>query len=165
MTIDLRSLFVSDGASQSLNLNFDFSDVEYQGMRPFTGPVMLDATLCNRAGVVSLSGEAVAEYYGPCDRCGEECSAEIRVPLNYTLVKALASSEEKDGFIVLPDLQLDVEPLILSDLILAIPTKHLCSPECKGLCARCGHNLNHGKCACKDTETDPRLEALKQLLD
>lgn len=45
-----------------------------------------------------------------------------------------------------------------------MPTKMLCKPDCKGLCCKCGKNLNDGPCDCQK-DVDPRLEALLQLLD
>ena len=43
-------------------------------------------------------------------------------------------------------------------------TKFLCSEDCKGLCPRCGKNLNLGPCGCRK-EPDPRFAVLEQLLD
>jgi uncharacterized protein len=43
-------------------------------------------------------------------------------------------------------------------------TKFLCREDCKGLCARCGKNLNLGPCGC-GKEIDPRFAVLEQLLD
>ena len=51
-----------------------------------------------------------------------------------------------------------------ADLVLELPLRYLCKPDCKGLCCRCGKNLNDGPCGCQK-EIDPRLAALRQLLD
>ena len=48
--------------------------------------------------------------------------------------------------------------------VLNMDSKLLCSEDCKGLCSRCGANLNLGPCDCKP-EPDPRFAALQQLLD
>ena len=50
------------------------------------------------------------------------------------------------------------------ELLLFFPTKMLCKPDCKGLCCKCGKNLNDGPCDCQK-DVDPRLESLLQLLD
>ena len=49
-------------------------------------------------------------------------------------------------------------------MVLAMDSKHVCSEDCKGLCATCGADLNEGPCGCKP-EIDPRFAALAQLLD
>ena len=60
--------------------------------------------------------------------------------------------------------KVDVEDLARTAFILGMDTKTLCSEDCKGLCARCGADLNLGPCSCKK-EVDPRLAALAKLLE
>ena len=57
-----------------------------------------------------------------------------------------------------------MEDIIRSVFVLNMDSKLLCSDDCKGLCCRCGKNLNDGPCSC-EKEIDPRLAALKQLLN
>ena len=54
--------------------------------------------------------------------------------------------------------------LTLSSCYFALPSKFLCDDDCKGLCPKCGANLNEGPCECKK-DIDPRFEALLSLLD
>jgi len=58
---------------------------------------------------------------------------------------------------------LDLTEVIRQHIILNIPMKPLCKPDCLGLCPKCGHNLNYGPCGCKEEEIDPRLAILKTL--
>lgn len=60
--------------------------------------------------------------------------------------------------------ELDLAPLIRELAWLAIPMKHLCDPECQGLCPHCGVNLNEEPCQCEEVRIDPRLAPLKELL-
>lgn len=60
-------------------------------------------------------------------------------------------------------LEINVAHLAFEEFLLALPFKALCSEECKGLCPKCGHNLNTGPCACVRDEGDPRLAALRNL--
>ena len=50
-------------------------------------------------------------------------------------------------------------------LLLDFPTRVLCSEDCKGLCHKCGKDLNEGDCGCDHREIDPRFAVLQQLLD
>lgn len=59
---------------------------------------------------------------------------------------------------------LDTDELLAEQLILTIPMKPLCSPQCKGICPVCGADLNVAGCRCETKETDPRMKALEQLL-
>jgi uncharacterized protein len=54
--------------------------------------------------------------------------------------------------------------LVCEDIVFSLPLRFLCDEECKGLCSRCGKNLNDGPCDCKK-EIDPRMAALLQLLE
>lgn len=49
----------------------------------------------------------------------------------------------------------DLTQDIREDILLNLPAFPLCSPECRGLCAHCGRNLNEGPCACKPPEVAP----------
>jgi uncharacterized protein len=58
---------------------------------------------------------------------------------------------------------ISVTPIVEERIQLAVPMKPLCSPECRGLCVRCGADLNSGPCGCPTEIMDPRWEALKAL--
>jgi len=60
---------------------------------------------------------------------------------------------------------LDVIDLLREQFQLVLPMKPLCREDCKGLCPECGTNLNRGTCDCTPHWEDPRLAALKGLLD
>ena len=59
--------------------------------------------------------------------------------------------------------EVDLEPLLREQVILAVPFAPLCSEDCKGLCPVCGIDLNTGTCTCDRTPIDPRWTALKNL--
>jgi uncharacterized protein len=59
--------------------------------------------------------------------------------------------------------EIDLGDAIREELILVAPTYVLCREDCKGLCARCGADLNLGPCGCVDDERDPRWDALRGL--
>jgi uncharacterized protein len=59
--------------------------------------------------------------------------------------------------------EIDVSPIVQEQLILALPTRPLCDPECRGLCSQCGASLNAGDCGCVIEQGDPRLAVLRSL--
>ena len=73
-------------------------------------------------------------------------------------------NEEDDEILLLEDGKVDVGELAREAFILDMYTKTLCSEDCKGLCPRCGADLNLGPCSCKK-EVDPRLAVLAKLLE
>ena len=86
------------------------------------------------------------------------------MPILHVLVTSL-NNEENDELILVENDRLDLKELVLSDLLLNLPMKHLCREDCKGLCPKCGANLNEGECGCNRKPVDPRFAALRDLLD
>ena len=59
--------------------------------------------------------------------------------------------------------EIDLAPLVHEQAILALPTIPLCAEGCRGLCPRCGADLNAGPCGCPPPAPDPRLAPLRAL--
>ena len=72
-------------------------------------------------------------------------------------------SEEAEAFCLQGE-ELDIDDLLETAFILDMESKSLCRPDCKGLCPKCGKDLNDGPCGCRP-DIDPRLAVLEQLLD
>ena len=163
MTIDLRKYYL--GASETLEWEMDLSEMELGGVKPFCAPVKVHAELKGSPASVELSGWAVYTMTMPCDRCFELTTQEHKLDLFHTVVRELSDEEDNDGeFVLAPDDTLDLDELLTEDLLLDVPSKFLCSLDCKGLCPSCGKNLNHGDCDCQQDTVDPRLAILKELL-
>lgn len=60
---------------------------------------------------------------------------------------------------------LDLKDVLREQILLSVPMKVVCREDCKGLCPRCGQNLNQGDCSCPAAVGDVRWEALKGLKD
>ncbi len=61
--------------------------------------------------------------------------------------------------------ELDLSNAVREEVILALNPYVVCDPGCRGLCPRCGTNLNERSCGCAEEERDPRWEALRALKD
>ena len=57
----------------------------------------------------------------------------------------------------------DLTPQMREDILLQLPQRALCQPDCQGLCPACGKDLNSGRCQCRVTQTDQRWHALDGL--
>ena len=112
---------------------------------------------------MELTLQAKSTLDAVCDRCGKAFLQEKEVPFTCMLAEEL-QSEDHDEIVPLEDGTVDVGELARTAFILGMDTKTLCSEDCKGLCPRCGVDLNLGPCSCKK-ETDPRLAVLAKLLE
>lgn len=80
-----------------------------------------------------------------CVRCLDE--AEIPLKTQFDELYAFTTKSVSESGLILPeDGHIDLEPLIREYLTLEIPIQPLCKPDCKGLCAECGENLNVRLC-------------------
>lgn len=107
----------------------------------------------------------------PCARCIEP----VRHPLggDFDLLfrpqgadagpaeRALGAPETEIGYYQEDGLVL--EDVLREQVLLALPVRSLCRTDCKGLCPRCGRNLNTESCTCETASADPRWTALSDL--
>ncbi|HHZ05216.1 MAG TPA: DUF177 domain-containing protein [Clostridiales bacterium] len=164
MLLDLKEVFLNDGKRLVQNCSVDMSDMEINGVKPFVSPVMVNAVADNRAGIVKITCKADFTYSRPCDRCTTDTAKDMSMTFVHPLVVSL-SGDHNDDYIETPDYTLELDDLIIADVLLEIPSKHLCSEDCKGLCPICGTDLNRTTCSCDSSHIDSRLEILKQLID
>ena len=89
----------------------------------------------------------------------------MRFPIDVVLVTELADEENEDEWVFpLEGDSADLDDIVRTVFVLSLDSKLLCKEDCKGICQRCGKNLNDGPCSCQK-ELDPRFAALKQLLE
>lgn len=162
MRMDCQSLFDVIGEKKTLRLSLDFGKEELYGRFPFVTPVELEGEIENRAGVVKLVFHVKFCLALCCDRCLKELRRDFAYSFDHTLVRS--RNTDNDEYVVCEDGFLDLWELTRTDLLLELPVKILCSPDCKGLCPHCGTDLNVGSCECEKKEIDPRLAPLSQLL-
>lgn len=59
--------------------------------------------------------------------------------------------------------QIDLAVVLTEQILLEVPMKPVCRPDCRGLCDQCGIDLNTGSCNCTRELVDPRLAALADI--
>ncbi len=163
MRLDLKEIIHVPDARKTFQFQLDLSDLEFFGEKPITRPVLAEGSVTNHAGALVLEGTVCSLLDLACDRCGKEFSREKAVKLD-SLVAQELEDEDSDDILLLDGTALDLGEVVTEAFVLAMDTKNLCSDDCKGLCAKCGADLNQGPCRCKP-EQDPRWAALSQLLN
>ena len=164
MIIDLKRIFVNENSSLDIEYSLDLSSVEFAGVYPLKKPVYINGTVSNKASLVRLEAVITYEYDAPCDRCGIDTQRKQTVKVDKSLAAAI-EGEDSDTILLVPDMKLDLDDFIYTETVVNLPMKHLCKADCKGVCSKCGKDLNSGKCECPEKEIDPRLAVLAQLLD
>lgn len=163
MKLDFSNLFNSDDSFVEIDCTLDMSDLPYGPYFPLKNGVKLCGSAYCRAEVVHLKLQISFEFCGVCDRCAEEIRRQMCFDVSKILVKELAHGNDYDDYVVLPDGVLKLDEFAREEILLFLPAKILCREDCKGLCAKCGKNLNSGSCAC-EKEINPAMAPLLQLL-
>ena len=165
MLLGLSKIIDCPGQSLPFSVSVDLSDLRYGVSYPVSEPVLAQGTVRNTAGVLMMEGEVSPTIHGICDRCASSFDREVRFPIEVVLVTELANEENEDEWVFpLEGDSADLDDIVRTVFVLNLDSKLLCKEDCKGLCPKCGKNLNEGPCNCQK-ELDPRFAALKQLLE
>ena len=165
MLLGLSKIIDCPGACLPFSISLDLSDLRFGTCCPVSEPVNAEGIIRNTAGVMMMTGSIRTCLHGICDRCAGEFTRDVAIPINVVLVTELADEDNEDEWVFpLEGDSADLEDIIRTVFVLNMDSKLLCEEDCKGLCHRCGKNLNDGPCNCQK-ELDPRFAALKQLLE
>jgi uncharacterized protein len=117
-----------------------------------------------------LSGRIKARIGADCARCAEECESSSDRPFRLVLSPKVVGYGAETGlraddleFSLYEGDEIDLSPLIREQILLALPSRPLCQEDCRGLCPRCGANLNRVQCDCRTDWVDPRLDVLRTI--
>ncbi len=168
MKLDLREILDTPGARLPFELELSGERLGFDAVTGCDGPIQARGEVINTAGVLTARGEITARLRCVCDRCGGSYELERTTKVDTPLVPASECEDGEGGYeseaFPFEGDWLDLDDLLETAFILDMPTKFLCRDDCKGLCPKCGKNLNEGPCDCRK-DVDPRFAVLEQLLD
>ena len=167
--LDLNPIFKGD--TKNIDFSFTFEPENLDSDIVFDAPVAVSGRVFEKASGYTRSESLVmaqinlsGKYKTYCARCLEELDRTVDFSAEYSVATSL-QNEEGEGMILAPSGILDIGECADGLFFMELPSKHLCSDDCKGLCQGCGNNLNREKCTCSGKNIDPRLAVLKKLLD
>ena len=169
MRIDVAALEIGQVRRAAFDEVVDSKTEDLAFDTPVRGDVEVDRT----AQTLRLTGHLATSAPFVCGRCLTQYRQDLAIAVEEEFLVG-GSVAPRDGalrpedFVVPlgPDLVLDVTEAVRQHLLLAVPMVPICRPECRGLCPRCGRNLNEQDCGCEPVETiDPRLAPLLDLKD
>ena len=125
--------------------------------------------LITRSGdTIYIRGELAAQIGQECGRCLEPATISIGGDFAYTMVPAKTETDQ-DVELTAEELEtgcysgdfIDLAPIVCEQIVLMTPMRIVCSDGCRGLCPRCGTNLNTSSCSCRTQAADSRFATLK----
>jgi uncharacterized protein len=137
---------------------FDFGGQRYVPV-PEEVPAAFDITRANTGTLFSLA--FTARLHGPCYRCLGD--AVLEVPIHAREYQAESPEDEQMTTPYVVGNMLELSQWARDAVALALPDKILCRPDCAGLCAVCGKNLNDEPHTHEEQQGDPRWAALEAL--
>jgi uncharacterized protein len=144
-------------------INFSHKDAA------LNAPVATDFVLTHKDRDLHVDGTLKTAILYTCSRCAKEFSRPLATSFDlsylpqpkWTNQSAEIELQYEDMDVAYYNgISFDVDLMVLEQIELAIPMQFVCRDDCKGLCYRCGADLNEGACLCKDEETDSRLSVL-----
>jgi len=134
-------------------------------------PVETRFVLTHRDRDLQVDGTVETSIRFRCSRCTKEFSQPFHASFDIAYLPqprwsggdAEIELKYEDMDVAFYDgVGLDVNLMVLEQIELAMPMQFVCREDCRGLCYRCGADLNEGPCLCKSEETDPRMSVLLQ---
>jgi uncharacterized protein len=165
-TFDLRSLSLRSGEQQLETLDVELEPLRLGGQeyRPEPDPVPARLTVSRASSGTFFELAFDLTLRGPCFRCLEEAAQSLSLRVReYQAADPGDDDELRTEY--LADDRLDVSGWARDAVVLALPDKILCLPECAGLCPVCGRNLNDEPHEHAEVQGDPRWAALQSLRD
>jgi uncharacterized protein len=165
MLIDLSELTLHEGKSKNISADIEMEclDTKYHSYRIIDKkPVNFEFINLGKKKIL-INADIELSLLMPCDRCLQDVKIDFKLNISKEIdmnesdldrVKALDESNFIESTF------LNVEKFVYSEILLELPMKVLCSDNCKGICNRCGANLNSNDCDCNTTELDPRMSKI-----
>lgn len=168
MLMNLTDVFTSEGKVIETTVLVEMTEFQCRlGRFQIVEKSPVQITMSNLGvGKALVTGKAVITLQMACDRCLTE--VPVRLQLDFAREVSTPSQNpelDEENQDILKDGQLNVEALINNEILMNLPDKVLCKPDCRGICKQCGHNLNEGDCGCDDFVPDPRMAAIKDIFN
>lgn len=168
MLINLSDFFNKEFKKSEMEVEYVISKLPFgYKIANITAKEPLLLSIYNKEkGLAIVEGKTTVELSLPCDRClsPTAISVEIEFEREVFAPERLGEDEDqKDDQTFVEEYEMDVDKLMDEEFVINWPTEILCKDDCKGLCPKCGHNLNQGECGCDTFVPDPRMAGIADL--
>lgn len=164
MTINISKLLQNDYFSEQFSVtelpdSIKVSEEEYKVL--YISPMRISLMRSGEKLKAVYSGEA--DVIIPCARCLEPVNYRIKFDGERETEMKLLNEDADDEFFFIIDKEIHPDLLFIDELLIHWPIRVLCKEDCKGICSRCGTNLNKAVCNCDKEVPDPRMAAIRDI--
>lgn len=164
MKVDISDITRVNGASLELGFEEPVPEEELVEGISLNMPVGFKGTLTNINGMIVLEGRLNTGYLASCYRCLKPVGGKIDIRISENFVNGEQSADEIDAY-AFEGRFLNTDKAFNDNIILNLPMKQICEADCKGLCQKCGINLNEASCNCSENSINPQMEILNKFFD
>lgn len=167
MLINLSDVLTSEGRQVTREVSLEMTGFGNRQERfEITDKSPVSFAFANvEKGKARVSGSAELTFRTCCDRCLTEVSTVLVLDFNRLVTAPGVEDEEADDLEFMDGYQLDVEAFIHNEILVNWPAKILCRDDCKGICPKCGQNLNIRDCGCDTFVPDPRMAVIQDIFN
>ena len=173
MVLNISSLLAGEKNKIDIDYMLSVSTDDMSGVVNLSGvsfptPARVTGVITDSAGYMRMKLSVTLPYVALCARCARDVEGEFAIDFERTVVPEgmIEDAEEKEeDFVVAENGMLDIDRQLSEILLLDFPTRVLCSEDCKGLCHKCGKDLNEGDCDCPKVDVNPAFAKLLSMFD
>lgn len=122
--------------------------------------VIFYGEVIRKGDIVEISGKIFVDHLTECARCLDEFNLNVSEEIKIYLKPSYMLPKEDEIELKVEDLdddfyeqdEIDFYEYILNLGRSVIPPYNFCSENCKGICSKCGANLNRENCSCKTAQ-------------
>ncbi len=168
MELDLGPLLRGEVTRMTFDFSVEAPDIPAVS---FPKPVSVSGEVTDQGGYKRLRLNAELPYRAQCARCLADVEGvysldfERTVALRQNLTEEQLEDAELE-YVIPENGKIDVDGEIRDEIVMCFPSRFLCTPDCPGLCPKCGRPIRSGSCNCASQDRiDPRMAVLAQLLE
>lgn len=160
MIIDISKIILTKNKEDKFNCSVDSEYIDYKhSLFTIKNNKPIELSVVNvDAKHLNISCNTSLDVVIPCDRCLEDVDLSFNISIDKSFkINDGVIKDEDDDISFINEGKLDVDRLLFDEILVDWPSKVLCKNDCKGICPKCGANLNTSPCDCDKSVIDPRM--------
>ena len=169
MLVNLSDVLTSEGKVRSVEVALEMTSFESRwGEFEIIEKTPVTFTFTNlEPGKARVEGSVKLTFQTICDRCLTEVPTTLEINFERVVTSPEIDTEDEDvdDLSFMEGYQLNVETFMYNEIFGNWPAKILCKDDCKGICLKCGQNLNERDCGCDTFVPDPRMAVIQDIFN
>ena len=166
MVINISEILKVYGGEINVDGDVSLSDINFLGEDfVFETPMHIAGNIVNNGKALELNAVCTGTVQVHCARCMKELNREVSFKIREFFVQSDGENDDDDEDVVFFEgYTIDVADIVVNHFLMNVSGKYLCSEDCRGLCPKCGADLNLGDCGCETDDIDPRWAKLADIM-